>query len=75
MKQRLPEQPLVVPMDGKTLVQGQYGGTLNMLIGRTRDVRMMMVYGYARLVGYDSNLKIVPDMLGASTSRTIGCSR
>ncbi len=63
VKQRLPEMPLVVAMDGKTLVQGQHGGTLNMLIGRTRDVRMMMVYGYARLVGYDSNLKIVPDLL------------
>jgi peptide/nickel transport system substrate-binding protein len=63
VKQRLPEQPMVVAMDGKAVVPGQHGGTLNMLIGRTRDVRMMMVYGYARLVGYDSNLKIVPDLL------------
>ncbi len=63
IKQRLPDNPLVVTMDGKTSELGQHGGTLNMLIGRARDVRMMMVYGYARLVGYDANLKIVPDML------------
>ena len=63
VKQRLPENPFVVTMDGKTSELGQHGGTLNMLIGRARDVRLMMVYGYARLVGYDANLKIVPDML------------
>lgn len=63
VKQRIPENPLVVTMDGKTAELGQHGGTLNMLIGRARDVRMMMVYGYARLVGYDSSLKIVPDLL------------
>jgi peptide/nickel transport system substrate-binding protein len=63
VKQRLPDSPLVVAMDGKTSELGQHGGTLNMLIGRARDVRMMMVYGYARLVGYDANLKIVPDLL------------
>ena len=63
VKQRLPENPVVVSMDGKTSELGQHGGTLNMLIGRARDVRMMMVYGYARLVGYDANLKIVPDVL------------
>lgn len=60
---RLPETPLIVPMDGKTLVPGQHGGALNMLIGRARDVRMMVVYGYARLVGYDRNLVLVPDIL------------
>jgi len=34
-----------------------------MLIGRSRDVRMLVVYGYARLVVYDRNFKIVPDLL------------
>ena len=63
VKQRLPENPLVVVMDGKTSELGQHGGTLNMLIGRARDVRMLVVYGYARLVGYDRNLNIVPDIL------------
>ena len=63
VKQRLPEVPLVVTMDGKTGELGQHGGTLNMLIGRARDVRMLVVYGYARLVGYDRNLQVVPDIL------------
>lgn len=63
VKARLPESPLVVEMDGKTLEPGQHGGTLNMLIGRARDIRMMVVYGYARLVGYDRNLALVPDIL------------
>ncbi len=59
---RLPDNPLVVKMPAGAQ-PGQYGGTLNMLIGRSRDVRMMVVYGYARLVGYDQNYKIVPDIL------------
>lgn len=61
--QRLPDSPLVIAMDGKTLEPGQHGGTLNMLIGRARDVRMLVVYGYARLVGYDRALVLVPDIL------------
>ena len=63
VKQRLPENPLVVVMDGKTAELGQHGGTLNMLIGRARDVRMLVVNGYARLVGYDRSLNVVPDIL------------
>jgi peptide/nickel transport system substrate-binding protein len=55
---RLPDAPRVLNAQ-----PGQYGGTLNMLIGRSRDVRMLVVYGYARLVAYDRDLKIVPDIL------------
>jgi peptide/nickel transport system substrate-binding protein len=61
--QRIPSTPLVVTFDGKTAVAGRHGGTLNMIIGRSRDVRMLVVYGYARLVGYDTRLQIVPDIL------------
>ena len=59
---RLPEAPLAVKFGAGTET-GQHGGTLNMLIGRSRDVRMLVVYGYARLVGYDQNFNIVPDIL------------
>ena len=59
---RLPEAPLVVKFGAGT-EPGQNGGTLSMLIGRSRDVRMLVVYGYARLVGYDRNFNIVPDIL------------
>jgi len=63
VKSRLPENPLVWTIDPKTQELGQHGGTLNMLIGRARDVRLMVVYGYARLVGFDRNLVLVPDIL------------
>ena len=59
---RLPEVPLVVKFATGT-EPGQHGGSLSMLIGRSRDVRMLVVYGYARLVGYDQNFNIVPDIL------------
>jgi len=59
---RLPGTPLLVKL-GPGQELGQYGGSLSMLIGRSRDVRMLVVYGYARLVGYDLNFNIVPDIL------------
>lgn len=42
---------------------GKQGGELRMLIGRSKDVRLLYVYGHARLIGYDPNLKRVPDIL------------
>ena len=30
---------------------GRYGGSLRMLIGSQSDIRLMTIYGYARLVG------------------------
>lgn len=60
---RLPENPLVIELaqSGKTV--GRYGGTMRMLMARPKDVRLMTVYGYARLMRYDSKLNIVPDIL------------
>jgi peptide/nickel transport system substrate-binding protein len=59
---RLPAKPLVVPLD-EGARPGQYGGTVHTLAGRARDTRLFTVYGYARLVVYDRNLEIVPDIL------------
>jgi peptide/nickel transport system substrate-binding protein len=61
--ERVPAAPLTVSFNGEAKQPGRHGGTLNMLIGRSRDVRMLVVYGYARLVGYDTRLQIVPDIL------------
>ena len=63
MAERLPEQPLVVDfeMDGKSI--GRYCCELRMLMGKTKDIRMMTVYGYARLVGFDYNFELKPDIL------------
>lgn len=63
VQKRVPATPLVVRMDEAGQQPGKQGGTLNMLIGRARDVRMLVVYGYSRLVGYDRKLAIVPDIL------------
>ncbi len=53
MQERLPDTPLVVTLDGDDVSTGQYGGTLQMLMGKSKDIRMMTVYGYARLVGFN----------------------
>ena len=42
---------------------GEYGGTLSMLFGSAKDVRMIVVFGYARLVCYTPDFEIVPDIL------------
>ncbi len=51
LRERIPETPAVVDMSGEGRSIGAHGGTLNMLMGRAKDIRMMMVYGYARLLG------------------------
>ena len=61
MSERLPKEPLATGFDG-TRAAGRYGGDLRMLMSRDRDIRMMVVYGYARLVGYDEKLRFVPDI-------------
>ena len=63
MAERLPKTPMVVPLDGPDLAPGKYGGRMNLLMGVQRDIRMMTVYGYARLVGYNRELELVPDIL------------
>ena len=61
--QRLPETPLVVDIKRPDWTPGRYGGDMRMLMGKDRDIRMLVVYGYSRLVGYDEQLRIVPDIL------------
>lgn len=63
MEQRLPQPPLKVPFDALGLEIGRYGGDLRTLVGVPKDTRMMVVYGYARLVGYDTAWTLKPDIL------------
>jgi peptide/nickel transport system substrate-binding protein len=63
LARRIPHPPLVVKIDRPDWKPGRYGGTLRMLMAKDRDIRMMVVYGYARLVGYNEQLQIVPDLL------------
>ena len=59
---RLPVTPRV-SISGPDLSVGTPGGDIRMLITRDKDVRMLKVYGYARLVGYNEDLEIEPDIL------------
>ncbi len=60
---RVPEVPLVVDLTARGRQLGVQGGTLNTMITRSKDIRQMVVYGYARLVGYDSDYELRPDLL------------
>ncbi|WP_207919196.1 ABC transporter substrate-binding protein [Methylobacterium segetis] len=60
---RLPETPLVVDLAARGRRRGTAGGSIRTLIARARDVRYLSVYGYTRLVGYDADLVLRPDVL------------
>jgi len=63
LEQRLPSPPYSTHFDRSYHSPGEYGGELVLLMGRSKDVRLMVVYGYTRLVGYDLNYELVPDVL------------
>ena len=63
--ERLPEEPLVVDLQARGRTFGRPGGALRTMVTRSKDIRQMVVYGYARLVGYDSDYNLVPDILKA----------
>ena len=63
LAKRLPAVPKVVDVVRPGWSTGRYGGDLRMLMAKDRDIRMMVVYGYARLVGYDEHLRLAPDIL------------
>ena len=50
-----PDEPRVIDSMAEI---GKPGGEIRTLIGRARDVRLYNVYGYARLVAYDRDLKL-----------------
>lgn len=61
--QRLPENPLASMPGRADFTPGHHGGELRFLMARAQDVRMMVVYGYARLVAYTPELELKPDIL------------
>ena len=61
--ERLPDEPSMARFARPDQKIGRHGGTLRMLMARPKDVRMMVVYGYARLVRYDYRLELEPDIL------------
>lgn len=65
MARRLPTLPAVVDFEDRSLAVGQHGGTLRMLFARAKDIRHIVVLGYARLVCYTPDLEFEPDLLRA----------
>jgi peptide/nickel transport system substrate-binding protein len=63
LEQRLPSPPKLMSFTKPYHSPGRYGGELVLLMGRSKDVRMMVVYGYARLIGYNLEYELVPDVL------------
>jgi peptide/nickel transport system substrate-binding protein len=62
--ERLPTEPRVMQIDEATQrTPGKQGGTIRMLMADQKDLRMVTVYGYARLVGFNSSLELKPDIL------------
>jgi peptide/nickel transport system substrate-binding protein len=56
---RVPNAPALAELE----TIGRPGGELRMVMASPKDTRLMVVYGYARLVAYTPALAIVPDML------------
>jgi len=59
--ERIPSEPALAELE----TIGRPGGDLRMLMASPKDTRLMVVYGYARLVAETPALAIVPDILKA----------
>ncbi|MCF7698691.1 ABC transporter substrate-binding protein [Loktanella sp. M215] len=60
---RLPQVPRVLDLPAMGRRTGQQGGTLRILISGQRDVRLIPIYSYARLMAYSPDLVLEPDIL------------
>lgn len=67
MAQRLPAHPLLMDDSMNNLIPGKYGGKINLLMGKDKDIRRMVVYGYSRMVGYNRNLELIADIVESFT--------
>ena len=63
VESRLPSEPMVVDFEARGQSIGRHGGSMITLMKRAKDMRYIYVYGYARLVKYDTEFNIVPDIL------------
>jgi peptide/nickel transport system substrate-binding protein len=62
VENRLPVNPRVVEF-GEGQTPGEFGGSMRLLMGKAKDIRQMTIYGYARLIAYDSNQQLQADIL------------
>ena len=62
--ERVPRHPLVIGF-AEDAEPGRPGGDLHALMGGARDTRLMVMWGYARLIGYQRDLSLAPDLAEA----------
>lgn len=60
---RVPKEPLVVDLAARGREIGKPGGQIVTLVSKPRDIRYLSANAYARLVGFDENLVLGPDIL------------
>lgn len=60
---RIPNTPLIVDLAAKGRAFGTQGGTLRTMVTRVKDIRQMVPFGYARLVGFDQDYVLSADIL------------
>jgi peptide/nickel transport system substrate-binding protein len=63
--QRIPQQAFIDKISNDPKIQP--GGQLNILMAKTKDIRHMVVYGYARLMGFDAQHNLHADILHSYT--------
>jgi peptide/nickel transport system substrate-binding protein len=63
MIKRLPVTPHVTRLGEHKREPGQYGGEIRMVMADQRDLRMMSLYGYSRLIVFNEKQQLEPDIL------------
>jgi peptide/nickel transport system substrate-binding protein len=61
---RIPAQPQVVTFGGE-FKPGKHGGQLRLLMGKQKDIRQIVIYSYARLIGYTPEFELKADILAS----------
>jgi len=69
--QRLPKDALVVQLRSDQS-PGEHGGQMRLLMGKQKDIRQMVIYGYARLIGYTPELELSRCTCARGTSGRMG---
>ena len=62
VSERIPAVPRLMRLEGDKQ-PGQHGGQLRLLMGKQKDIRQVVIYGYARLVTYSPDLRLEADIL------------
>ncbi|MFI0844711.1 ABC transporter substrate-binding protein [Mesorhizobium sp. IMUNJ 23232] len=60
---RLPKTPRVINVVALGGLPGRHGGTIRTIISGQRDIRLMTIYGYTRMIGYNLKLEFEADIL------------